>query len=77
MAAAGFVRVGRSGGTSWHIFDRRPTETGVEGITPHGFQRAYITRLLDARVDLLTVQEVGHSDAATTSRYDRRGVRAR
>jgi site-specific recombinase XerD len=37
-------------------------------------RRGYVSRLLEAGVDLLTVQElVGHADAVTTARYDRRG----
>jgi site-specific recombinase XerD len=52
-------------------------QAGLEGITPHGMRRAYVTGLLAAGVDLLTVQElVGHADAVTTAKYDRRSDNA-
>ena len=62
------------GETLWYVLKRRQREAGLEGVTPHGFRRAYVSGLLEAGVDLLTVQElVGHADAVTTARYDRRG----
>jgi site-specific recombinase XerD len=37
-------------------------------------RRCYITTMLDAGVDVFTVQRMaGHADAVTTARYDRRG----
>jgi len=45
---------------------------------PHDFRRSYVSTLLDRGVDLATVADlVGHSDPATTRRYDRRGDRAK
>ena len=79
VRSTGEVPISRlRGETLWYILGKRQREAGLEGITPHSLRRFYVTTLLDAGVDLLTVQElVGHSDAVTTARYDRRGVRTR
>jgi site-specific recombinase XerD len=62
----------------WYILKRRQRQAGLEGISPHGCRKAYVTGLLAAGVDLLTVQElVGHADAVTTAKYDRRGNQAK
>jgi integrase len=75
----GEVPITRLRGESlWYILKRRQGQAGLEGITPHQFRKAYVSGLLDAGVDLLTVQElVGHANAVTTARYDRRGEGAR
>ena len=66
------------GETVWYILKRRMTQAGLEGISPHAFRRQYVSSLLAAGVDLLTVQElVGHADAVTTAKYDRRGDRTK
>ena len=71
----GEVPISRLRGESlWYVLKRRQRQAGLEGVTPHGMRRGYVSRLLEAGVDLLTVQElVGHADAVTTARYDRRG----
>lgn len=75
----GEVPITRLRGESlWYILKRRQRQSGLKGITPHGMRRAFVSNLLEAGVDLLTVQElVGHANAVTTARYDRRGEAAK
>ena len=51
-------------------------EKGIElkPFSSHDFRRTFISELMDNGVDLSTVKNLaGHSDIATTVRYDRRG----
>jgi integrase/recombinase XerD len=73
-----------------HVLARRLTEqtvydrlrylaerAGVAAFSPHDCRRSLAGDLLDAGVDLATVQAMlGHASPATTARYDRRGERA-
>jgi integrase/recombinase XerD len=79
VSCAGNVRVSRMRGESlWYILKRRHRAAGVKGISPHSYRRGCITAMLDAGVDVFTVQKLaGHADAVTTARYDRRGEGAR
>lgn len=62
----------------YNVVVGRCASANVEGVTPHDFRRTFISELLDAGVDLATAADLaGHSDPATTKRYDRRGSRAR
>jgi len=76
----GNLRHGRAltGEAIRQILTRRALATGLAAITPHDLRRTYAGDLLDAGADLPAVQQLmGHASPSTTSRYDRRGDRAR
>ena len=70
------LRLSRLGGELVHyVLKKRQRQAGLSGITPHDFRRGMVSRLLEAGVDVFTVQQLaGHADAVTTARYDRRGA---
>lgn len=76
----GRVIVRDRGMTSQSVYsaiDKRRRQAGVASLTPHDLRRSFIGDALDAGMDLIALQQlVGHSDPQTTSRYDRRGLRA-
>ncbi|MDB9315643.1 tyrosine-type recombinase/integrase [Spirulina sp. CS-785/01] len=56
------------------ILQQRARQAGVESFSPHDFRRTFCSDLLDAGVDIVTVQKLaGHSSPSTTAKYDRRG----
>jgi integrase/recombinase XerD len=56
------------------IVQRRAKLAGVESFSPHDFRRTFCSDLLDAGVDIVTVQKLaGHASPVTTAKYDRRG----
>ncbi|WP_240809950.1 tyrosine-type recombinase/integrase [Actinomadura sp. WMMA1423] len=60
------------------VVARRARQAGVPDISPHDFRRTFTGDLLDAGVDLATVQQLlGHASASTTAGYDRRPAAAR
>lgn len=63
--------------TEQTVYDRLrhlAARAGVAAFSPHDCRRSIAGDLLDAGVDLATVQAMlGHASPSTTARYDRRG----
>ncbi len=56
------------------IIRNRAKKAGINSFSPHDFRRTFCSDLLDAGVDIVTVQRLaGHASPVTTSKYDRRG----
>ncbi len=56
------------------LLQRRAVEAGVKSFSAHDFRRTFVSDLLDAGVDIVTVSKLaGHADVSTTARYERRG----
>lgn len=61
-----------------YILQKRGQKAGVDSFSPHDCRRTFISSLLDAGVDLVTVSQLaGHANPMTTSKYDRRGEAAK
>lgn len=55
------------------VVSRRGEQAGVPPVSAHDLRRTFISDLLDAGVDLATVQQLaGHALSSTTALYDRR-----
>ena len=60
-----------------NVLKRRGEQARIEPYTPHDLRRSTVGAMLDAGIDMVTVQKVmGHSSPLTTARYDRRPMRA-
>lgn len=60
------------------MLQRRAKQAGTDTFSPHDLRRTFVTNLLEAKVDVLTVSRLaGHSDPATTQKYDLRGEDAK
>ena len=61
-----------------YILQKRAKDSGVSSFSPHDCRRTFISNLLSAKVDLVTVSQLaGHASPLTTARYDRRGEAAK
>jgi len=67
-----------TGGAVAQLVARLAEQAKVSSFSPHDMRRTFIGDMLDAGADIATVQGMaGHASPATTSRYDRRGDRAK
>lgn len=60
------------------ILRQRGKEANLASFSPHDFRRTFASNLIDAGVDIVTVQNLmGHASPVTTAHYDRRGEEAK
>lgn len=62
----------------YHLLRNRAQRAGVKSFTPHDLRRTFVSKLLNAGVDIAIVAKMaGHSNIQTTARYDRRSEEAK
>ena len=60
------------------ILRQRGKEAQITSFSPHDFRRTFASNMIDAGVDIVTVQNLmGHASPVTTAHYDRRGEAAK
>lgn len=60
------------------ILPQRGKEANLASFSPHDFRRTFASNMIDAGVDIVTVQNLmGHASPVTTAHYDRRGEEAK
>jgi site-specific recombinase XerD len=72
------IRHRMTDGAIAELVKRLARRSRIAAFSPHDMRRTFIGDMLDAGADIATVQALaGHASPTTTSRYDRRGDRAR
>ncbi|WP_262927358.1 tyrosine-type recombinase/integrase [Phytohalomonas tamaricis] len=58
----------------YFVLAERCLAAGIEEVAPHDLRRTFATTMMDAGVDILTLQRMmGHASVETTKQYDKRG----
>lgn len=75
--AGQIVNKALTGQAIYQIVQQRATQAQIGELRPHDLRRTFVTRLLEAGIDLNTTRQLaGHSDIKTTARYDLRDQKA-
>lgn len=75
--AGQIVNQALTGQAIYQIVQQRAQQAQIGELRPHDLRRTFVTRLLEAGIDLNTTRQLaGHSDIKTTARYDLRDQKA-